>query len=186
MVKAKGSRDPRTPCSHTKDTSPTRFKALEGITHPSKASGATSTGCARVHPPDSFLQTQTNQNCPWALILKPLKEYSTPSQARGLLSGINSRHTQPRAIIACQLLNCPRLGYAFHLVRALVTSSKRLTPAPCRERLLPRPTLATKARERPIPLAYFRLAQGTRGALWQDREPWGPSPWHPLPLMGRT
>jgi hypothetical protein len=61
---------------------------LEGITHPSKASGATLGGCARAHPPDSFLPTQTNQNYPRSLVLKPLKECSTPKQTRGLLSGI--------------------------------------------------------------------------------------------------
>jgi hypothetical protein len=33
-----------------------RFKALEGITHPSKASRATPGGCARAHPQDSLLQ----------------------------------------------------------------------------------------------------------------------------------
>jgi hypothetical protein len=38
-------------------------KALEGITHPSKASRATPGGCARAHPPDSLLQiTQTSIN----------------------------------------------------------------------------------------------------------------------------
>jgi hypothetical protein len=33
------------------------------------------------------------------------------------LSGINSRHTQPRMLIACQLLNRPRLRDAFRLAR---------------------------------------------------------------------
>jgi hypothetical protein len=35
-----------------------RFKALEGITHHSKASGATPGGCAHAHPPDSILQNK--------------------------------------------------------------------------------------------------------------------------------
>jgi hypothetical protein len=33
-----------------------RFKALEGITHRSKALGATPGGFARAHPPDSLLK----------------------------------------------------------------------------------------------------------------------------------
>jgi hypothetical protein len=55
-------------------------------------------------------------------------------------------------------------------------SSKCPTPVPCRERLSPRPTL----------LAYFCLARGTHGALWQGGDPWGLSLWHPFPPMGRT
>jgi hypothetical protein len=45
---------------------PTRSaKALEGITHHSKASGAAPGRCARTHPTDSFLQkTQINRNEP--------------------------------------------------------------------------------------------------------------------------
>jgi hypothetical protein len=77
-------------------------------------------------------------------------------------------------------------GDGFRLARAPVMSSKRLTPAPCRERLPPRLTPATKAQERPTPLAYFCLARGTRRALWQNREPRGPSPRHPLPPMGQA
>jgi hypothetical protein len=66
------------------------IKALKGITHPSKALGATPAGCARAHPPDSLLKNKTKQikSYPWSLVLKPLKECSTPPQARGLLSSI--------------------------------------------------------------------------------------------------
>jgi hypothetical protein len=41
-----------------------RFKALEGITHLSKASRATPSGCARTHPPDSFLQNKQTTSHP--------------------------------------------------------------------------------------------------------------------------
>jgi hypothetical protein len=41
-----------------------RFTALEGITHPSKASGATPSGCASAHPPDSFLQNKQTTTHP--------------------------------------------------------------------------------------------------------------------------
>jgi hypothetical protein len=60
------------------------IKALEGITHPSKASGATPARCTHAHPSDSPLQTQKQiKSNPWSLVLKPLKECSTPPQARG-------------------------------------------------------------------------------------------------------
>jgi hypothetical protein len=37
-----------------------QFKALVGITHPSKASGATPDRCAHAHPPDSLLKIEQN------------------------------------------------------------------------------------------------------------------------------
>jgi hypothetical protein len=86
---------------------------------------------------------QTNPNHPWALVLKPLKECSTPSQFWGLLSSIDSRHTQPRALIVCQLLNRSRLRDAFCLTRAPMMSSKHPTPTPCQEQFPPRSTPTT-------------------------------------------
>jgi hypothetical protein len=65
------------------------IKALKGITHPSKASRATPAGYAHTHPSDSPPQKQKQvKSYPWSLVLKPLKECSTPPQAQGLLSGI--------------------------------------------------------------------------------------------------
>jgi hypothetical protein len=46
-----------------------------------------------------------------------MKDLGEASFVLGILSGINSRHTQPRAIIVCQLLNHPRLRDAFRLAR---------------------------------------------------------------------
>jgi hypothetical protein len=83
-----GSGAPRTPRSHTRSTMLAQLKALEGITHPSKALGAHPPGALAQNHMDSFLRTQTNQNHPRLLILKPLKECSTPPQARVLPSGI--------------------------------------------------------------------------------------------------
>jgi hypothetical protein len=60
------------------------------------------------------------------------------------LSGIDSRHTQPKTLIVCQLLNHPRLRNGFCLTRALMTSSKHPTHAPHREQSPPRPTLQRK------------------------------------------
>jgi hypothetical protein len=54
------------------------IKALERITHPSKASGATPTGCAHAHPLNSLLQNiEQIKSYPWSLVLKPQKECST-------------------------------------------------------------------------------------------------------------
>jgi hypothetical protein len=68
---------------------------------------------ALAHTPKQLPSKQINHNYPWKLVFKPQKECSTPSQAPELLSGINSRHTQPRVLIACQLLNARGLGTPF-------------------------------------------------------------------------
>jgi hypothetical protein len=83
------------------------IKALKGITHPSKASGATPARYAHTHPSDSPPQKQKQvKSYPWSLILKPIKECSTPPQAQGLLSGI-------------KILGYPIDGKIRHLVRSL-------------------------------------------------------------------
>jgi hypothetical protein len=54
-----------------------RTKSLEGVTHSSKASGATPGGCAHMHPPESNGTTTPVHNS-----LKPLREW--PHSRKGL------------------------------------------------------------------------------------------------------
>jgi hypothetical protein len=91
-----------------------------------------------------------------------------------------SKIDRPKTLTACQSLEARK---------------STSTPEPCGKvsgeidasgdssRLARAPMTSSK---RPTPSAYFRLARGTRGTLWQDGEPRPPQPWHPLPSMGRT
>jgi hypothetical protein len=133
---------------------PLDLKPLKGYLIPPRPQGLQPAGALT---PDGFSQNQTNNHHPCALVLKPLKECSTPPQVQGLLSGIDSRHTQSRALIACQLLSRPRLRAGFLLAQAPMTSSKRPTLAPIGNDLRLTQPLQRKHGSAD-PFAYFRLA----------------------------
>jgi hypothetical protein len=170
MVKATGSRAPRLTCGHTKNTILAQLKALEGITHPSKASRTTPTGCAHAHPPDSPLLTQKQiKNYPWWLVLKPLKECSTPPQARGILSGTKMpRYSTDGEIqhpvqslkphqMGPSKVNSPKARTACQSLAAQMTNS--IPPEPCGEVLGEMSVSGDISPPRPSPCGVIKSAR---------------------------
>jgi hypothetical protein len=137
------------------------------------------------------------------LVLKPLKECSTPPQAQGLLSGIKipgyptndkirhparslkphrrgpSKTNPPKALTVCQSL--------------VARTTNSIPPEPCEKvsgemgalgGIFPLCLSPGDVIKVPNPLSLLHLARGTRGTLWQDGEPWGPPTTAPAPADG--